>query len=235
MASPRPPSTLPEVLLLLLLLLLLYQMYGSFRQRYVTVIQRLLRDLGSKCNPWRWSPAPRAFNPIHYCRSITRQLGATTGIACQSAARPPATSVYDPGRGLFDDEEHTIEELMARDATQCPVGSRGSRRRAHRPRHGEHPRYRGTFAPGLPSYPGRERGGPPQRAARARPRGAQRWEQTHTGGRRDDPQSRHSPRLWTARNDIPRPRASDVVPGRASGRSALRRSGRSRGPSCPGQ
>ena len=48
----------------------LYQLFWSFRMRYVTVVQRLLRDPTSGCNPWGEAPAPRSFNPMYYYWSV---------------------------------------------------------------------------------------------------------------------------------------------------------------------
>ena len=63
-----------------------YQLFWSFRMRYVTVMQRLLRDPTSGCNPWGEAPAPRSFNPMYYYWSVTKQLGAVTGMTCTEIA-----------------------------------------------------------------------------------------------------------------------------------------------------
>jgi hypothetical protein len=41
----------------------LYQQFWAFRKRYVTVIQRLLRDPNARCNPWGQHEVPRSSNP----------------------------------------------------------------------------------------------------------------------------------------------------------------------------
>ena len=82
----------------------------------MTVMQRLLRDPTSGCNPRGEAPAPRSFNPMYYYWSVTKQLGAVTGVTRTEPTKPKVSTTSQ------HDEEDTPEEWAARGNAQCPVG-----------------------------------------------------------------------------------------------------------------